>query len=559
MKTDLPKLAAAAVFFSSLCVTMPAVAGPCENLVVNPGGVLGGKVTGALSVSGPLFVAPDGVTYTGVPAFCKVSAVLTPSSDSFVNVELWMPANSWNGKYQAVGNGGYAGSLAQGVPAMIAALQSGFAVANTDMGTAPSSNGNADALIGHPEKWIDWGWRSTHLMTTTSKQLIQAFYGQAPSKSYFNGCSTGGQQALMAAQRFPEDYDGILAGAPANNRTHVHTAVLWNYQATHKTPQSLFFSTDQTKAMTKSVVAACAAKSGGLATDPFLTDPRACDWDPAVMQCTGLPDGICLTPDQVTAARAIYSGPRNPRTGRQIYPGLPKGSESDGQFGIAAMSTQTETPFGSIFKWVFGPTFTYLNFNFDTDMASMDSILASNLNANSVDLTAFRNRGGKLIMYHGWADPLAPPQNTINYYERLVDSQNGRGASATNNVQSFARLFMVPGMYHCATGPGPNAFGNRFSGKVVVAPPGAANAENDIFLALQDWVEKGTAPTRITATKYVNDEKDQGVQMTRPICVYPQVAKYSGSGDPNTASSFICAPAAGKTDPSQVSAPEYLN
>ena len=476
------------------CITGPALAGTCENLVVQLGALPGTTVTQAVAIPGPLFTAPDTVTYTGVPAFCKVSLVLTPTPDSFINVELWMPSASWNGKFQGIGNGGYAGTIAQGSVAMVTALKAGFAVANTDMGTAPSSNGNGDALIGHPQKWIDWGYRSTHLMTTASKQLMQTFYGRGPTYSYFNGCSTGGEQALMEAQRFPEDYDGILGGDPANNRTHVHATALWNYAAYHKTPLSMYFSTDQTKAMSASVAKMCAAKSGGVATDPFLTDPRTCDWDPAVMQCTGLPDGICLTADQVVAARAVYQGPRDPVSGHQIYPGLPRGSEADTQFGWANASTQVEPSFDSIFKWVFGPTFTYPNFNFDTDMATMDSLLASNLNANSVDLSAFRNRGGKIVIYHGWADPLASPQESINYYERLVGAAPKKVKDPTGDVQSYYRLFMVPGMYHCAAGPGPNAFGQPYGGSITVPAPLSADAGHDIFLALQDWVEKGVAP-----------------------------------------------------------------
>ncbi|MBK4739113.1 tannase/feruloyl esterase family alpha/beta hydrolase [Noviherbaspirillum pedocola] len=537
--------------------TGSAQAGACENLVLNIG-LTGGTVSGAVTVPGPSFTAANGVTYTNLPSFCKVSAILTPTTDSFINVELWMPTTSWNGRFQGIGNGGYGGTIAQGSLAMVAGLQSGFAVASTDMGTAPSSNGDADALIGHPEKWIDFGSRATHLMTTLSKQLIQQFYAQGPQYSYFNGCSTGGQQGLMSAQRYPDDYDGILVGDAANNRTHVHTAVLWDYQASHKSPLGLFFSTDQTKAMDASIVQACAVKSGGLATDPFLTDPRACDWDPAVMQCTGAPDGICLTADQVATARAKYSGPRDPVTGKQIYPGLPRGSEADSQFGWAALDTEVETPFGSLFKWVFGPTFTYMNFNFDSDMSTLDSILASALNANSTDLSRFSGRNGKIIAYHGWADPLASPQEAINYYERLVAAQ-GSGSAATRRVQSFYRLFMVPGMYHCGYGPGPNAFGQPYTGQIAVQPPLQADAGHDIFLALQQWVEKGVAPQRVVAAKYVSDSASNGVQMTRPLCVYPNVARYSGSGDPNSESSFICAPAAGKTDPAQVPAPEYLN
>jgi len=554
----------AASWFASLALSLlvsafacaSASAATCETLVLNSSPGL--TVTGAVTIPGPSFTAASGVTYTNLPSFCKVSVVLTPTSDSFINVELWMPTSTWNGKFQGIGNGGYGGSIAQGSLAMVAGLQAGFAVATTDMGTVPSSNGDGDALIGHPQKWIDFGWRATHLMTIASKQLIQAFYLQAPRYSYFNGCSTGGQQGLMSAQRFPADYDGILVGDPAHNRTHVHSAVLWGYQASHKTPTALYFSTGQTGAMAASIAKACAAKSGGVATDAFLTDPRACDWDPAVMQCTGLPDGTCLTADQVATARAKYAGPRDPVTGHQIYPGLPRGSEADSQFGWAALDTEVETPFGSLFKWVFGPTFTYLNFNFDSDMATIDSILASNLNANSVDLSAFRDRGGKIIHYHGWADPLASPQESINYYERLVAAQGG-GATAAKRAQNFYRLFMVPGMYHCGYGPGPNTFGQPYTGQVAVQPPLAADADHDIFLALQQWVEKGVAPQRVIAAKYVSDLAANGVQMTRPICVYPNVAHYSGSGDTNDAANFTCAPAPGRTDPAQVPAPEYLN
>jgi feruloyl esterase len=549
--------ALASMLALALAFPAAATAATCESLVVNLA-LTGTTVTAAATVPGPSYTAPDGITYTNVPSFCKVSAVLVPTSDSFINVELWMPTSGWNGKFEGIGNGGYAGTIALGVPAMIAGLQSGFAVATTDMGTAPSTNNDGDALIGHPQKWIDFGWRATHLMTTTSKQLIQTYYGQEPRWSYFNGCSTGGEQALMSAQRFPDDYDGILGGDPAANRTHVHVGVLWNYSAMHKTPGSLFTSTGQTQAMVNSILAACVVKSGGLASDPFLTDPRTCDWDPSVMQCTGAPDGTCLTADQVAAARAMYAGAVDPVSGHRILPGSVKGSEADGQFGWVGIGTQPETPFGSLFKWVFGPAFVYSMFNYDGDMATMDSILAPNLNANSTNLSTFRDHGHKLVMYHGWADPLVTPQESINHYNAIVAAQ-GSGAAAVRKAQNFYRLFMVPGMYHCATGPGPNAFGNRFSGIVYAPPPLANDAAHDIFVALQDWVEKGVAPTKVVAAKYVNDVPQSGVAMTRPICLYPNVAKYSGAGDPNDAANFSCAPAPGMNDPNQVAAPEYLN
>jgi feruloyl esterase len=195
----------------------------CQNLPALQ--IANARITAAVPVPGGSFTAPDGVAYS-VPPFCNVSLVLTPSSDSLINMLLWLPLSGWNGRFEATGNGGYGGNNAGEAPAMISGLQAGFAVAGNDMGTVPSTNTDADALVGHPQKWIDWGYRSTHLMPVVAKQIVQTFYGQAPRYSYFNSCSTGGQEALMEAQRYPADYDGILGGDPANNRTHVHTVAV---------------------------------------------------------------------------------------------------------------------------------------------------------------------------------------------------------------------------------------------------------------------------------------------------------------------------------------------
>jgi feruloyl esterase len=410
--------------------------------------------------------------------------------------------------------------------------------------------------VGHPEKWVDFGSRATHLMTTLSKQVMASYYGGGPQYSYFNGCSTGGQQSMMTAQRYPTDYNGILSGDPAANRTHVHSTAVWNYKAMHATPASLFTSA-QVQGITDAVVAACAVKSGGLASDPFLTDARQCDWDPGALACSVKPGANCLTDDQVKAARAIYSGPHDPVTGHLIFPGGVKGGESDAQFGWFGNQSNAEPPFDSLFKWVFGPTWLWQTFDFDQNMAQVDSVLASVLNANSADLSKFQAAGGKLLAYHGWADPLVPPQESIDYYLRVVQAQNGGTNSGFTKTQNFYRLFMVPGMYHCAFGPGPNAFGNRFSGQAVAAPPLANDAAHDAFVALQQWVEKGVAPSKIIATKYVQDQPTLGVQMTRPICAYPKVPKYSGTGDTNVADNFICVDSQKANNP--MAAPEYLN
>src|SRR5689334_8118729 len=238
----------AGVFYTSALA-----ATPCSNLVNLT--LPDARVTSAVTLSGNV-VGPDGNTYTGLPSFCSVTIVATPSSDSLINYLMWLPDNTWNGRFEATGNGGYAGNMAIDAFAMVYGVKHGFAVIATDMGTVPSSNNDADALIGHPEKWIDWGTRSTHLMTTLGKQVLRAFQGRAPRYSYFNGCSTGGQQALLNAQRYPNDYDGILAGAPAHDRTHVHTAVEWLFWQTHRSASS-YITSDKVTLISNAIIAAC--------------------------------------------------------------------------------------------------------------------------------------------------------------------------------------------------------------------------------------------------------------------------------------------------------------
>ncbi len=529
---------AAAMLIGGGLGTSGAMAAPCVSLVALA--LPQATVTSAVPMPGSSFTAPNGQTYEGLESFCRVSVVATPTPDSVINIELWMPDEpDWNGRFEGTGNGGYAGTLALSVPAMISGLKAGFSVAGTDMGTAPSTNNDADALVGHPEKWVDFGSRATHLMTTLSKEIVTAFYGTGPQLSYFNGCSTGGQQALMEAQRFPDDYNGILGGDPAENRTHVHTAIVWNYRALHRTPMSLFTS-QQEQMLTNAVIAACVVKSGGLTSDNFLTDPRACDFDPGTLQCKASTDTNCLNADQVAAARLIYQGATDPANTHLIFPGSVKGCESDPQFGWGGIESQPEPPFDSLFKWVFGPTWLYMTFDFNQNMAEVDQILAPILNANSADLSQFAANNGRLLMYHGWDDPLISPQDSIDYYLRVVAAQGKNFNNALKQTQTFYRLFMVPGMYHCAFGPGPNAFGNLFSGQVVAPPPPVEDADHDAFIALVRWVEHGVAPDRIIATKYTDDQPSFGIQMMRPICPFPQVPRYSGTGNPNNAASFVC-------------------
>lgn len=494
---------------------------------------------------GGTYVAPDvwHLAFTNLPPSCQVSATVKPTSDSNINVQVWMPVQRYNGRYLGTGNGGYAGGFFQSE--LAAGINNGFATANTDMGMGSCVSGGvtADLCTGHPEKWKDFGWRATHLMTTFSKALIAAFYGNAPSRSYFAGCSTGGQQSLMEAQRFPDDYDGILAGAPAHNRTHLHTVTVAQYRATHtltapSVPSAGYIPVTKFDAINAAVLAQCRGQDGGVKTDAFLTDPRDCNFDPAKLQCPGNVDGPnCLTTDQVNTMKAYYKGPVNPSNGAIINPGNMPGSETSNASGLgfAFNENLNEPSFDSLFKWVFGLTWQWQTFDFNQNVATVDQVLGPDLNATSTDLRLFANRGGKLILYAGWADPLIPSPSTINYFNALAQTMFGsQSPGAVKQTQNFARVFMAPGMWHCQAGPGPNAFGGMIQQPVPFDP------QHDLLNALTQWVEKGVAPTSVIATKYVNDTPQAGVQMQRPLCVYPQIPEYKGSGDPSLPSSFAC-------------------
>lgn len=489
-------------------------------------------IVSATTVAGTVRDPNGKVIARGVAEFCAVNIVATPSDDSLINIALWLPTE-WNGRFEGTGNGGYAGNMEQDYVPMIYAVNHGLAVAANDMGTAPSALTNADVLIGHPQKWIDWGHRATHVMTTLSKQVIATYYGRGPRYSYFNGCSTGGQQGLMSAQRYPADYDGILSGAPAHDRTHVHTNVMWMFAQAHKKPTSSIGALTA-DTITKNIVAACAAKSGGAPGDNFLTDPRKCDWKPSDMRCTATGQSGCLNDDQVAAATAIYAGPVDPRTGKQIYPGSVKGSENALLFGWSFTLTGVEPTFDSIFKWVFGPQWDYKKYDYHRDMAMMDSFLAPFLNATNPDLRKFRNRNGKIILYHGFADPLVSPGSSIDYYESVVKFEND-GKFEPASTQKYFRLFMAPGMNHCGDGAGPNRFGQLYGS----SDPPVDDAKHHALQALMRWVEKDKAPDTIIASKLSGGD-GSSVVMQRPLCPYPTFARYKGEGDPAAASSFIC-------------------
>jgi len=510
-------------------------------------------INSANSQPGGPYVAPDAwhLVFTNLPPYCEVQATIQPTADSSIKVRVWMPTTNYNGRYLGTGNGGYAGGfffseLADGI-------NRGFATANTDMGATLAAGVNADAMVGHPEKWKDFGWRATHLMTAFAQALINAFYGNPAAKSYFAGCSTGGQQALMEAQRFPNDYDGILAGAPAFNRTHLHTILIAQYRATHKTPASYIPAT-KFDIVNNAVLAQCRKQDGGAPNDPFLTDPRDCKFDPASLQCPVGDGPNCLNPDQVAAMKVYYAGSTNLSNGAIIAPGNARGSETSNlaALGFAFNESSTEPTFDSLFKWVFGLTWQWQTFDFNKDMAKVDQVLAADLNANSTDLRPFVVKGSKLILYHGFADPLIPAQTSINYYDALMQTMTGgRSMQSLAQTQQFARLFMAPGMWHCKDGPGPNAFGGSIQQQAPSYDP-----KYDLLSALTQWVERGIAPQSVIATKYVGDAAQSTIAMQRPLCPYPQFPRYNGTGNSTVAQSFKCV-ADEKSDADPKPAPMY--
>jgi tannase/feruloyl esterase len=425
-----------------------------------------------------------------LPAHCEVAATLRPTADSDIKIEVWLPAARWwNGKYQAIGNGGWSGDINNYF--LAAALRRGYATSGTDTGHQGSSS-SASFALGHPEKLIDYAWRSEHEMTVKAKAIIAAFYGNAPKLSYWNGCSAGGKQGMKEAQRFPDDFDGIIAGAPALDWVARATLSMWVAQAVDKD----YIPAPKFQVIHEAALAACDAADG--LKDDVIEDPTRCTFDPKSIECKGADAFTCLTPSEVIAARKIYAGP-----GKGIAPGLERGSES-GWGTFAGME-----PFGiglDYFKYVvFGnPDWDFHTLNFDSDIVRARKLDADRINATDPNLSAFRKHGGKLIQYHGWSDPQIPPASSVAYYQSVLKTM---GAT----VPDFYRLFMIPGMAHCGGGDGANTF--------------------DMVDAIEQWVEHKNPPTRILASR-----KDR----TRPLCPFPQVSRYKGTGDPNDASNFTC-------------------
>lgn len=478
----------------------------------------------AQEVPAGAFVPPYGRGIAEVPAFCRVVGVLHPTADSRIKFEVWMPAAAaWNGRFLGVGNGGFAGAI--GYESMATNLKRGFATAATDTGHEGEAE-DASWAYRHPEKVVDYGYRGIHLTAERGKAVVAAFYGKGASKAYFDSCSDGGREALMEAQRYPEDYDGILAGAPANFWSHMVASGLDVQKTLMKDPAGAI-SAMKLPAITKAVLAACDARDG--VKDGVLNDPRACRFDPGTLLCKGEDTLSCLTGPQVVSLKKLYTGGRD-SGGKEIFPGYMPGDESPGWDGWVihggpggASGTQYMTGY---FRYMVmeDPAWDPMTADVDAMVRAADSKTAKALNATETDLSGFAGRGGKLILYHGWDDPAISPLATVNYYEGV------RATMGAAKADGFVRLYMVPGMEHCAGGPGANNFGQLGQTPLKGALP-------DAFTALEGWVEEGRAAGSLLAVKYAAPGK---VKMTRPLCAYPLVATYDGVGDVSAAGSFAC-------------------
>lgn len=467
--------------------------------------------------------------FRNLPALRRVVGVIKPTSDSHIRFEVWLPVDKWNGNFRGVGNGGFAGVINYGD--MMQAATAGYAVASTDTGHAAPKNGEEEWAVGHPEKVIDFAYRAIHEMTVKAKAIVKANYGRPPKFSYFSSCSNGGRQALMEAQRYPEDYDGIIAGAPAHDWTSLMTQGASIAQAQLKDAEG-FIPRRKMKALEAAVLDSCDAEDG--LKDGLIDDPRSCRFNPSAMLCQGDESDTCLTQRQVETLKSIYAGLRNSKA-ESLAPGLLPGSESGlgGWESWVAGHAPGKSTMNSITRQFFRRlVFADANWDFnllniDRDLETANRKLAGILNATNADLRAFKNRGGKLIIYHGWNDPAIPAEMSITYYQNVVAKMGQRDSD------KFLRLYMVPGMQHCGSGPGPNWFSQ--ANKCINCEP-----KQDINWALEQWVEKGVAPVSIIATKYEEEYRQTGVARTRPLCPYPQVARYDGSGSIDEAANFAC-------------------
>jgi feruloyl esterase len=433
-----------------------------------------------------------------VPAHCRITAVVTPVPESHIKIEVWLPADGWNGKLEIVGNGGWAGVIS--TPAMASALREGYATASTDTG----HEGGSGAFAVDREALVDFGYRSMHELTVAAKAMVTAFYQRPARLSYYNGCSTGGRQGMMEAQRYPDDFDAIVAGAPVYNQIHLNTSQVALQMQMLRDP-ALIVPPGKVVLLAKAVLNACDASDG--VKDGIVSDPLKCAFDPAVLQCKAADGADCLTAKQVDSVKRAYA-PVKTSGGQLVYPGHAYGFENG--WRVPQPGAPINPLFADMPRYV-----AHHDANWDVTTFDLDADLAAAvktggyIEASDPNLAKFKARGGKLLFYHGWADPGPAPANTIAYYESVAKALGGK-------QDEWMRLFLLPGVGHCGGGVGPD--------------------QADYMAALERWRESNVAPDQIVAAKVSAGR----IEMTRPICAYPKVAQYRGSGSPNDAANFVC-------------------
>jgi feruloyl esterase len=438
--------------------------------------------------------------FAAAPAFCRVAATLTPTPDSDIKIEVWLPA-AWNGKFQAVGYGGWLGSISY--TAMAEAVAAGYATASTDTGHV----GNTAAFaLGHPEKLTDFAYRAVHEMTARAKAIVDAFYGRPPALSIWNGCSQGGRQGIAEAVRYPADFDAVIAGAPAVNYMHLHAGRMAINRAVNASPEAVI-PPSKYPLLHRAALAACDARDG--LADGIIDNPAACTFDPRALQCGGQDEANCLTAAQVRSAQTMYAGAMHPATKARVLPGLAPGSE----LGWAVIGSPAPILYAAdAFKYIVHKDASWDGARFDPAL-DFDRALAADpddaIGSTNPDLRPFFDRGGKLLLYHGWSDPQVTPFNTVDFFQKVVAATGG-------GVGTSVQLYMVPGMNHCTGGPGTDTF--------------------DKVAAMESWIATGSAPARIVASHRTSGT----VAHTRPLCPFGQVARWDGAGRTDDAASFSC-------------------
>ena len=439
-----------------------------------------------------VFMGPNAATDA---AFCRVAGVI----EQEIRFEVWLPPE-WNGRFLGVGNAGLTGGI--NYPSLAMGIGRGFAAASTDTGHVTPDNFFDDSWVeGHPERVENFGHRAHHLLADKAKRVVEAYYGTPAHHAYYDGCSSGGWQGLTEAQLYPDDYDGIVAGAPANNFVRLQTRGFW-LDALSRADPAGNLGEAEIALISAAAIAACDPADG--VADGIIGDPLRCGFDPRSLVCPPGRSEACLTQAQADRARRIY-GPARTEAGTELYPGNAYGVAPFVVIpGVATEPMLMKVIPASERGW------TAETFDPDRDLPALDDRLGRTLGAWNPDLRAFRDSGGKLVVWHGWSDALLSPYNSIAYHEAVAEE------IAPDDVRDFFRLFMVPGVDHCRGGPGTDRF--------------------DLLSAVVEWVEQGVAPDRIVASGATPD----GGTRTRPLCPYPEVATYDGSGSSDAAENFTC-------------------